>query len=192
MAEQPQVSEDVTPEQFFEQLLPMGFQAQSGSTEAGAVPREFALQYHVTGAGGGDWQVQIADGKMTAKKGSGDAVLTFTVSIDDWRDAVLARDGANLSLLLPQQRPGRPDNSARVKTIKGTVVQELSREGKDPFKVEMMFNNGASPRTTVKMKIADFVAMQEGKLNGQEAFMTGRLRIEGDMAFMMQVAALTA
>jgi putative sterol carrier protein len=56
----------------------------------------------------------------------------------------------------------------------------------------MMFNNGASPRTTVKMKIADFVAMQEGKLNGQEAFMTGRLRIEGDMAFMMQVAALTA
>ena len=43
-----------------------------------------------------------------------------------------------------------------------------------------------------KMKLADFVAMQEGKLNGQEAFMTGRLRIEGDMAFMMQVAALTA
>jgi len=42
------------------------------------------------------------------------------------------------------------------------------------------------------MKLADFVAMQEGRLNGQEAFMTGRLRIEGDMAFMMQVAALTA
>jgi putative sterol carrier protein len=31
--------------------------------------------------------------------------------------------------------------------------------------------------------------MQQGKLNGQEAFMTGRLRIEGDMALMMQVAA---
>jgi hypothetical protein len=192
MAEQPQVSEDVTPEQFFEQLLPMGFEAQAGATEAGAVPREFGLQYHVTGAGGGDWQVQIADGKMTSKKGSGDAVLTFTVSIDDWRDAVLGRNGANQSLLLPQQRPGRPDNSARVKTVKGTVVQELARDGKDPLKVEMMFNNAAAPRATVKMKIADFVAMQEGKLNGQEAFMTGRLRIEGDMALMMQVAALTA
>ena len=37
MAEQPQVSEDVTPKQFFEQLLPMGFAAQSGATETGTV-----------------------------------------------------------------------------------------------------------------------------------------------------------
>ena len=76
--------------------------------------------------------------------------------------------------------------------MKGTIAQELSREGGDPFKLEMSFNGAATPRTILKMKLADFVAMQEGKLNGQEAFMTGRLRIEGDMAFMMQVAALTA
>ena len=76
--------------------------------------------------------------------------------------------------------------------LKGTIAQELAREGGDPFKVEMTFNGAATPRTVLKMKLADFVAMQEGKLNGQEAFMTGRLRIEGDMAFMMQVAALTA
>ncbi len=190
MAEQPALPEDVTPDQFFEQLLPMGFEAQAQT--GAAVPQNFAIQYHLTGDGGGDWQVQIADGKMTTKKGKADAVLTFTLSTDDWRDAVLNRNGASIALLLPANRPGRPDNSERVKTVKGTVAQELAREGKDPFKIEMMFNNAAAPRTTVKMKIADFVAMQEGKLNGQEAFMTGRLRIEGDMAFMMQVAALTA
>src|SRR5262249_37753632 len=70
--------------------------------------------------------------------------------------------------------------------------QELAREGADPFKLEMTFNGAAAPRTVLKMKLADFVAMQEGRLNGQEAFMTGRLRIEGDTAFMMQGAALTA
>jgi putative sterol carrier protein len=42
------------------------------------------------------------------------------------------------------------------------------------------------------MKLADYVAMQEGRLNGQEAFMTGKLKVEGDMGFLMQIAALNA
>lgn len=190
MAEQPPVDENVTPEQFFQQLLPMGFEAQAAS--GAAVPSDFSLQYHLTGDGGGDWHVTMKDGKMTTKKGNEPAVLAFTLSTDDWRDAVLSRNGASLAILLPAARPGRPDNSGRAKALKGTVAQELAREGKDPFKIEMSFNGAATPRTVLKMKLADFVAMQEGKLNGQEAFMTGRLRIEGDMAFMMQVAALTA
>ena len=181
----------VTPEQFFEQLLPAGFAAQKES--GAAVPQDFSMQYHVTGPGGGDWHVEIKDAKMTTKKGTADAVLTFTLSIEDFLDAVLSRNGAAPAVLLPANRPGRPDNSGRAKTLKGTIAQELAREGDaDPFKLEMTFNGAATPRTVLKMKLADFVAMQEGRLNGQEAFMTGRLRIEGDMAFMMQVAALTA
>jgi putative sterol carrier protein len=190
MAEQQTPPADVTPEQFFEQLLPMGFQAQREA--GGAVPQDFTMQYVLTGPGGGEWAVTIKDGQMSTTKGRHDAVITFTASIDDWRDAVLGRNGATIALLLPQNRPGRPDNSGRVKQMKGTVAQELSRDGMDPFKIEMTFNGAATPRSVVKMKLADFVAMQEGKLNGQEAFMTGRLRIEGDMAFMMQIAALTA
>lgn len=190
MADQPTVSEDVTPDQFFEQLLPMGFQAQRDA--GGAVPTDFTMQYLLTGAGGGDWAVTIKDGQLSTVKGKHDAVITFTMSIDDWRDAVLSRNGASISLLLPQNKPGRPDNSGRVKQMKGTVAQELARDGGDPLKIEMCFNGAAAPRTVLKMKLADAIALQEGRLNGQEAFMTGRLRIEGDMAFMMQVAALTA
>ncbi len=189
MAEQA-VPESVTPEQFFEQLLPAGFAAQK---EGGApVPQDFSMQYHLTGNGGGDWHVTIKDGALASKKGTDDAILTFTLSIDDFLDAALSRNGAAPALLLPASRPGRPDTSGRAKMLKGTIAQELTREGADPFKLEMSFNGAATPRTVLKMKLADFVAMQEGKLNGQEAFMTGRLRIEGDMAFMMQVAALTA
>jgi SCP-2 sterol transfer family protein len=190
MADQPAASDDVTPHQFFEQMLPTGFDAQREA--GGPVPQDFTMQYVLTGAGGGEWAVTIADGRMTTRQGRHDAVLTVTISAEDWRDAVLGRNGAALSILLPQSRPGRPDNSARVKQMKGTVSQELSREGMDPFKIELTFGGAATPRTILKMKLVDFVAMGEGRLNGQEAFMTGRLRIEGDMAFMMQVAALTA
>jgi len=190
MADEQPTPTHVTPEQFFEQLLPAGFAAQKES--GAAVPQDFSMQYHVTGDGGGEWHVAIKDGAMTTKKGSDEAVLTYTISIGDFLDAILGRNGAAPVILLPANRPGRPDNSGRAKTLKGTISQELARDSGDPFKVEMMFNGAATPRTVLKMKLADFVAMQEGKLNGQEAFMTGRLRIEGDMAFMMQVAALTA
>jgi putative sterol carrier protein len=190
MAEQPPVPEDVTPDQFFEQLLPMGFAAQREA--GGATPQDFSLGYHLNGPGGGDWVVTIANGQMTARKTSGEANLSFTLSVDDWRDAVLGRDGASLAVILPQNRPGRPDNSGRAKQLKGTMALELTREGKDPMKVEMAFNNAAQPRTTMKAKLADYVAMQEGRLNGQEAFMTGKLQIQGDMGFLMQIAALNA
>ena len=190
MAEQPSISEDVTPEQFFDQLLPMGFAAQAQA--GGPTPQDFTMRYRLTGPGGGEWLVAIKDGRMTTRKGGGEANLGFTLSVDDWRDAVLGRDGATLAVILPQNRPGRPDNSGRAKQLKGTMALELAREGKEPMRVEMTFNDAATPRTGMKAKLVDYVAMQEGRLNGQEAFMTGKLRIDGDMGFLMQIAALTA
>ena len=187
MAEQPAVPETVTPEQFFEQLLPMGFAAQR---DAGTTPGDFTIRYRVTGEGGGEWVVTIAGGQMAAQKGSGPANLAYSLSVDDWRDAVLGRDGASIALIVPPDRPGRPDNSARAKQLKGTLAVELAREGREPLRMDMSFNDATAPRTVIKMKIVEYVAMQEGRLNGQEAFMTGKLRVEGDMAFLMQIAAL--
>jgi hypothetical protein len=190
MADQQPVGEDVTPEQFFEQLLPAGFAAQAEA--GGQAPRDFTMRYRLDGADGGEWLVTIADGRMTARKGGGPANVAFALAVDDWRDAVLGRNGASLAVIIPQNRPGRPDNSARVKQIKGTMALELAREGGEPMRVEMTFGDAATPRTVMKMKLADYVAMQEGRLNGQEAFMTGKLKVEGDMGFLMQIAALNA
>ena len=48
-----------------------------------------------------------------------------------------------------------------------------------------------APRVTIKSKISDYVGIQQGKLNGQEAFMTGKVRVDGDLSFLMQVVAIT-
>jgi hypothetical protein len=189
MADQAALPDDVTPSQFFEELMPMGFAVQVEGT--GTKPGDITLKYVLTGAGGGSWLVDIKDGQMTARQGDGEAAITTSIATDDWRDAVLGRNGASLVLIIPQQRPGRPDNTPRVKMLKGTMALELSRDG-DPFKVEMCFNGAAAPRTLMKVKLADYVDMQTGKLNGQEAFMTGKLKVEGDLAFLMQIAVLTA
>lgn len=188
MAEQPQVSEDITPAQFFEQLLPMGFQAQSAG--GGAAPTDFAIQFTLTGDGGGAWNAKIHDGKMTVTPGTQDANLSVTLGVNDWRDAVLNRNGASLGIILPANRPGKPDNSGRAKALKGTMALELARAEGDPFKVELCFGGSPAPRTLLRMAIADYVGMQDGSQNGQMLFMQGKIKVEGDMGFLMQIAAL--
>jgi SCP-2 sterol transfer family protein len=188
MAEQPVVPTDITPAVFFEQLMPAGFQAQ---IEQGVpTPKDYVIQYRLTGDGGGEWNVAIREGRMQVTSGSGDSHMTISISAGDWRDAVLGQNGADLALLLPQARPGRPDGSEAAKKLRGTMALELAREG-EPYRMEIAFSNAPAPRTTVKSKITDYVSIQQGKLNGQEAFMTGRVRVEGDLGFLMQVVQIT-
>jgi putative sterol carrier protein len=41
--------------------------------------------------------------------------------------------------------------------------------------------------TTIKVSWEDFTAMGEGRLDGMTAFMTGKLKVEGDMSNAMQL-----
>lgn len=57
---------------------------------------------------------------------------------------------------------------------------------------ELTVNTGAhdSPSITISMTASDYSDMIEGKLNGQMAFMTGKLKIEGDMSLAMKMQSL--
>jgi len=48
----------------------------------------------------------------------------------------------------------------------------------------------ASPALTLTMSAPDWVDMSHGKLNGQMAFMTGKLKLKGDMGLAMRLATL--
>lgn len=48
----------------------------------------------------------------------------------------------------------------------------------------------ASPNMTMTMAAADYVDMILGKLNGQMAFMSGKLKIAGDMGLAMKMQSL--
>ena len=91
-------------------------------------------------------------------------------------------------------RHGRnPDHtfSAAARALKGTMVLHLTRPDGDPLEMEMCFNGAATPKTEMTVALADRIAMDEGRMNGQEAFMTGKIKVQGDMGFLMQVAMAT-
>jgi len=48
----------------------------------------------------------------------------------------------------------------------------------------------ASPNMTMTMAAQDYVDMITGKLNGQMAFMSGKLKIAGDMGLAMKMQSL--
>jgi len=53
-------------------------------------------------------------------------------------------------------------------------------------------NQGTNPAAniTLSMKDVDYVALVNGKLSGQKAFMTGKLKFKGDMALGMKLQKL--
>jgi putative sterol carrier protein len=48
---------------------------------------------------------------------------------------------------------------------------------------EVERGSAESPRVTIKMSVADFVRLITGRLNGMQAFMTGKLKVGGDLFF---------
>ncbi len=56
--------------------------------------------------------------------------------------------------------------------------------------IEVQTGTHASPNITITMKEGDYLDMVNGKLNGQMAFMTGKLKIAGDMGLALKLQNL--
>jgi len=51
-------------------------------------------------------------------------------------------------------------------------------------------NEDSDADCTVKVTMDNFIQIAEGNLNPQMAFMTGKLRVEGDMSLAMQLGSI--
>ena len=56
--------------------------------------------------------------------------------------------------------------------------------------IEVQMGTHASPNITITMKESDYLDMVNGKLNGQMAFMSGKLKIAGDMGLALRLQNL--
>ena len=56
--------------------------------------------------------------------------------------------------------------------------------------IEVQMGTHASPNITLTMKESDYLDMINGKLNGQMAFMSGKLKIVGDMGLALRLQNL--
>ena len=68
------------------------------------------------------------------------------------------------------------------------AIQYYFRIANESIKVQM--GTHASPNITITMKESDYLAMVNGELDGQMAFMTGKLEIAGDMGLALKLQNL--
>ena len=84
-----------------------------------------------------------------------------------------------------------------VQQIDSSYQFDLSGDGGGKWYVDLTKEGGEvkpgeleDPGVTVSMTAQDFVDMVQGKLNGQMAFMQGKLKIKGDMSLALKLQSL--
>lgn len=90
-------------------------------------------------------------------------------------------------------------NADAAKGMNSVIQFNLSGEGDNAGQYHAIIKDGAlevkegthaSPNMTMTMAGSDYVDMTTGKLNGQMAFMSGKLKIAGDMGLAMKMQSL--
>jgi hypothetical protein len=177
------MAEISTPEAYYTRVVPQ--QLTSGSP---ADQPELTAIYEIAGEGGGTYGLRVTGGQVEAvppeQVTSPD--LHTTMSYDDWQ--TFAQSGATDPLVDYVAR----GKAAVVKGLKGSVRLELTRSNGDIWQSTTVFNNEAEPGLTLIMTDDDYRSMLSGDLNGQMAFLTGKLKFEGSLPLLMQIGALTA
>ena len=86
---------------------------------------------------------------------------------------------------------------AKVGTTKAVYRFDLSGDDGGEFHIILGDGKGEAgsgapenPNTTISMSAADFVGLATGKLDPTMAFMTGKLKVRGDMGAAMKLQSL--
>mmetsp|Transcript_62838 Transcript_62838/g.137674 ORF Transcript_62838/g.137674 Transcript_62838/m.137674 type:complete len:107 (+) Transcript_62838:57-377(+) len=87
-----------------------------------------------------------------------------------------------------------PGNKDKMKGINAVYTFVLNNPDKtftlDLKKGEFVEGKGGKPDVTLTMKDADFVALMTGKANGQQMFMSGKIKFKGNMGAVMKLQQL--
>jgi hypothetical protein len=192
---------DITPARFFEEWLPSQVENSRELLQTFAGDLSFVISVKVTGERGGEWTVRLADRKTEFASGlDPEAVVTFIVSEENFIQSVTGQ----LDDLMPRARDTAATGTspsavqlraqkvlAALKEIRGSLRAELDDPNR-PLGVTIKFGGGMkdSPDCTIKIKMDHVRAVATGELDPQVAFMTGKIKIEGDSNLLMQLLAV--
>ena len=84
------------------------------------------------------------------------------------------------------------DTAAAINDIFGRMPGRLDPQAAAGLDAVCTVGEGAhdAPTMTLSMAAADYVGLTSGELDGTVAFMSGKLRIDGDMGLAMRMGSL--
>ena len=199
------MTEPVTPASFYRERIPAQFnralERQQSLGEAGRRVYEqmcavdATIRVDVEGPGGGTFFLNIGAGRMSA--GPTAAHRPFLTLIQDRRAFDrLSREAGDSALALLGGLSGIAGEikltRARIQNLRdvdGLIRFEVT--GEDGFALATHFGSApvpAEPKTRISVDGQAYRDLRSGALDPQAAFMSQRIRVEGDMQAAMQLA----
>jgi putative sterol carrier protein len=195
------------PEVFFAERFPAQMNRQLAEQQEAAAAAQRALEgmravdatlrFDVRGPGGGTWYVNFAEGRAAAGPAPAHPpFLAIALERADfeplWREA-----GDNvLGFLGGVSGMGAPIKLTRNRVeqiggVKGALLFELTGEG--GFRLIAHLGGDptagdAPPATTIRVDAQAYRELRTGALQPQDAFLAGKIQVEGDMQLAMQLA----
>jgi len=198
------VSED-SARTFFSETLPAQFNAvlidQERAVQAASRVLEGMRAVHATiradvhGEGGGTFFLNIDAGRLTPGEHPAHApFLTLVLEQSSFGPFLDEVGGSALGFLgalsgLAQELKLTKARIDLLAGVQGTVRFEV--RGADGFTLHTHFGPGepsARPSTSITVDRSAYADLRAGRLNPQDAFLTGRIQVEGDLQLAMQLA----
>jgi len=114
-------------------------------------------------------------------------MLRLKITEDDMKKMI---ETGNLDMILGIQNDVNKAKYNALKSLKGSFIAEVSDVGGAVVKIEAILNNARQPQSVFKMNAKDTAALMKKEQNPVNLFMSGAMKIEGDMAFAMATQPL--
>lgn len=133
----------------------------------------------------------------------GEKSLRFGIGIKDAREITVHPGGIEepmVAVTVPEdvlrpltrqisQMTGRKQYDEASKA-KGTLTLEMVMPGDRVLPLTVTFNGAPEPKATLRGPAETMVKVLKGEIAGPQAFMEGKMQIEGDMMFLMSLSAM--
>ncbi len=183
MASIPTIPTDTSVEKLLGEIMPSVAKDQLASSNAATdlAGTEITM---VVDVAGDQYSYTLKNGaEVVFKKGDiASPKLRLKVSREDIEKMIKTQ---NLDMLLGIQNDLNKAKYNALNSLKGSFVAEITNDDGSIMKLEAILNGANDPASVFKMSAKDTTALMRKETNPVNLFMSGAMKIEGDMAFAM-------
>ncbi len=189
------VPENVSVKEYFEEIVPkMAEEQLSKVTASGMEGTVFTVEFDIQGDQEYVYGITVKDAKDVAitEGPLENPMIKVKISEDVWRKAVTGKMEGAMDMFMDLGQNANRKRYDSLMSVKGTMDLELTLDDGSTAELSVVFNGTESPQVTFKTSVEDWAKISSGELAGPTAFMTGKMKIDGDMPFAMALGNLLA
>ena len=188
MATIPAISPDTSVQQLLSEVMPKFAQEQLTSNPKASELAGSTITM-VVEAGDSVYNYTVTDGKdIHMAEGNNDgAMLKLKVSEDDMKKMI---QSGNLDMILGIQNDLNKAKLNALSNLRGAFTAEIALDDGEVIKLNAVLNGSEQPHSVFKMNAKDTSALMRKEASPVNLFMSGAMKIDGDMAFAMATQPL--